>query len=148
MAKAQRRRVDGFYARCLRLLLGIPHSLNSRVSNKTVYDRASALPLTEQLAKRQLNLLGIVARSPADSPLRPNTFVGATLKPTITHYIRKVARPRINWTESVLKDGAELFQCLQALTVVIRSTSKQEWKAHLNRIPAKPVAWRRWNVFV
>ena len=140
LAKAQRRRVDGFYARCLRRILGIPHSFYSRESNQTVYRRAGTLPLTEQLAKQQLNLFGIVARSPADSPLRRNTFMGDTLQPTISHYIRKVGRPRTNWTESVLKDGAARFQSLQAFTEKVGSGSKEEWKTHLNRMFAKPVA--------
>ena len=140
LATARRRRVDGFYVRCLRRILGIPHSFYSRVSNQTVYSRAGALPLTEQLAKQQLNLLGIVARSPAGSPLRRNTFIGDALQPTISHYIRKVGRPRANWTENVLKDGAGRFQSLQALTDNICNTSKEDWKVHLNRIFAKPVA--------
>ena len=140
LAKAQRRRVDGFFARCLRRIIGIPHSFYSRVSNQTVYRRAGTLPLTEQLAKQQLNLLGIVARSPADSPLRRNTFIGDTLQPTISHYIRKVGRPRTNWTESVLKDGAARFQSSQALADNVGSRSREEWKAHLNRIFVKPVA--------
>ena len=89
LGKAQRRRVDGFYARCLRRILGIPHSFYSRVSNQTVYRQAGVLPLTEQLAKQQLNLFGIVARSPGNSPLRRDTFMGDALQPTISHLIGK-----------------------------------------------------------
>jgi len=140
LVKAQRRRVDGFYARCLRRILGIPHSFYSRVSNKVVYERAGTIPLTQQLAKQQLNLLGTVARSAAGSPLRRNTFMGDSFQPTICHYIRKVGRPRINWTESVLEEGAAQFGSQQALFNFISSASKAEWKAQLNQIFAKPAA--------
>ena len=143
LTKAQRRRADGFYARCLRRILGIPHYFDSKVSNQTVYCQAGTLPLTEQLSKQQLNLLGAVARSPPDSPLRRNTFIGDTLQPTISHYIRRVGRPRTNWTESVLRDGAARFQCLQALIEMLGSDSKGAWKAHLDWMFAKPVASQR-----
>ena len=39
LVKAQKRRLDGFYARCLRRVLGIPASFYSRVSDKDVFQR-------------------------------------------------------------------------------------------------------------
>ena len=138
--KAQRRRIDGFYARCLRRILGRPHSFYSSVSNKVVYERAGTIPLSQQLAKQQLILLGTVARSAAGSPLRRNTFMGDSFQPSICHYIRKVGRPRTNWTESVLQEGGIHFGSQQALFNFILSASKAEWKAELNQIFVKPAA--------
>ena len=140
LVKAQRRRIDGFYARCLRRVLGIPHSFYSRVSNKTVLERAGTIPLTDQLAQQQLILLGLVARSPAGDPLRRNTFIGDSLQPQICHYVRKVGRPRTNWTESVLQEGVSRFGGLPAFVKMICGKSKEEWKAVLNQMFAKPAA--------
>ena len=53
LTKAHGRRLNGFYCRCLRRILKIPAAFVSRVSNQTVLSRAGALPLTEQLSKRQ-----------------------------------------------------------------------------------------------
>ena len=108
-----------------------------------MYDRAGVLPLTDQLAKQQLNLLGCVARSEKGSPLRRDTSISDTMQPTISHFIRKVGRPRINSTQSVLKDGAERFNGQLALSNLICTSTKDEWKSHLNRIFAKaPASYR------
>jgi len=131
LVKTQRRRVDGFYARCLRRILGISHSFYSRVSNKVVYERAGTIPLTQQLAKQQLNLLSTVARSAAGSPLRRNTFMGDSFQPTTTcicHYIRKVGRPPTNWTGSVLQEGSTHFGSQQALFNLISACQWQHGK--------------------
>ena len=45
LVKSQRRRLDGFHARCLRRILGIPPSFLSRVSNANVFSRMNALPI-------------------------------------------------------------------------------------------------------
>ena len=66
----QRRCLDGFYARCLRKLLGIPCSFVSRVSNKQVFSKAEVQPLTEQILYRQFVLLRKTVMSAAQSPLR------------------------------------------------------------------------------
>ena len=70
LVTAQRRRLDGFYARCLRRILRIQPSFLSRISNASVFATAGVQPFTEQLRQRQLILLGKVARSSADGPLR------------------------------------------------------------------------------
>ena len=116
---AQRRRIDGFLARCLRQIFGVPPAHISRVSNKSVFARAKLLPLSEQVLKRQLLMLHRVASSPAGSPLRLNTFAEDGQLPLIGSYIRRVGRPRHDWTNQVLNEGARrlgdgLFQSMLA----------------------------------
>ena len=106
LGTAQRRRLDGFYARCLRRVLGTPSAYVSRVSNKTVLQRAGVLPFSVQVLRRQLLLLGKVALSPPNSPLRRDVFVDGSLQPQIGGYIRRVGRPRQDWLTEVWKAGA------------------------------------------
>ena len=83
LVTSQRRRLDGFYARCLRKVLSIPSACISRVSNAEVYSRAGVAPLSVQLLKKQLLLLGKAALSPPGHPLRRDAFHGDTLHPQI-----------------------------------------------------------------
>jgi len=109
LVTAQRRRLDGFYARCLRRILRIPSAFYSRVSNATVLKRAGATPLSQQLLVRQLALLGTVARSSLEGPLRRSTFANSTTSPQIGRYVRRVGRPRQDWTTQVMREGVRLF---------------------------------------
>eukprot|EP00959_Pyramimonas_sp_CCMP1952_P059992 1253339-Pyramimonas_sp.AAC.1 len=52
--KAERRRLDGFQARCLRRILHIPHAYISRVSNEQVLLQAGQQRYTVQLLRHQL----------------------------------------------------------------------------------------------
>jgi len=79
LVTSQRRRLDGFVARCLRRLLGIPAAFISRISNATVYSRAGMRSFPDQLLKQQLLMLGKVALSPQGSPIRNNTFVDGSV---------------------------------------------------------------------
>ena len=109
---AQLRRIDGFHARCLRRILGIPASFVSRVSNKSVFAKAGVVSMSEQVRLRQLVLMGKVARSSGDSALRRDVFVGSTLNPQVGRYIRRIGRPRQDWCTEVLKAGAGKFGSL------------------------------------
>ena len=61
---AEKRRLDGFQARCLRKVLRIAPPFISRVSNKTVLNKANEKPFSSSLLKQQLILYGKVARTP------------------------------------------------------------------------------------
>jgi hypothetical protein len=103
LVTAQRRRLDGFYARCLRRILRIQPAFLSRVSNASVFATAGVQPFTEQLRQRQLILLGKVARSSAEGPLRRDTFIPGSILPVIGSTVRRVGRPRQDWTTELLK---------------------------------------------
>ena len=109
LVDAQRRRLDGFHARCLRQLLRIPAAFVSRISNETLFQRAGVRRLSQRLVRRQLMLMGKVARCPVGHVMRANTFYRDTCQPVIGHFIRKRGRPRADWTSQMLKEGARLF---------------------------------------
>jgi len=137
LVTSQRRRLDGFYARCLRRLLGIPSAFMSRVSNKTVYQRAQTLPLSEQILKRQLILLGKVARSPEHSPLRQDVFIDDGFLPQIGRYIRRVGRPRQNWLTEVWNAGVQRFGSAGRLEDLLQDPSDQAqlcWRREVQRV--------------
>ena len=93
LVTAQRRRLDGFYARCLRKIMRIPSAYISRVSNAIVLDRAGEQPFSHQLLRRQLLLLGKISLAPTGSPLRDSTFIPGTLLPQVGRFVRRVGRP-------------------------------------------------------
>ena len=109
LVKGQLRRLEGFYARSLRTILRIPAAYVSRISNKTVLDRAGLQSIGEQLRTSQIALLAKTAQAHPQSPLRRNVFVGETLRPVAGYFIRRVGRPRQDWTNSLLNIGAALY---------------------------------------
>ena len=63
LSKQLRQCIDGFHCGCLRQIYGIPHSYISRVSNATVLERASEIPLHRQLLRQQLLYYGRLQRN-------------------------------------------------------------------------------------
>ena len=134
LVQSQRRRLDGFHARSLRRIQSIPASYVSRVSNRVVFERAAVVPLSAQLLRQQLVLMGRVARAPPGDPLRRDTFIGQSLRPAVTQYIRKVGRPCQNWTEEVRKEGASRCGGYNVFEDLITTSSHNVWRQHLQRV--------------
>ena len=134
LAVAQRRRIDGFYARCLRQVLRIPPAFVSRISNAVVLQRAGRSCLSSQLLHRQLVFLGRVARKADADPLRRDTFATGTFTPQLGRFIGRVGRPRQDWTRELMKAGAarmgaERFEAmLSDRANGAQSRWKQEWQ--------------------
>ena len=87
LTTAQRRRLDGFAARCLRVILRIPASFVSRISNAEVLRRAASKPFSQQVLKHQLCLLRRAALAEDGHPLRKDTFTNTVLVPQIGCFI-------------------------------------------------------------
>ena len=107
----------------------------SRVSNKEVFSRAGAHPLSDQLLYEQFALLRKVAQSDAGCPLRQNTFVEDSLTPQIGRFVRRIGRPRQDWTTQLLKEGDLLF-AYSTLCEILSDTSKgaeNRWKQLLQK---------------
>ena len=118
--------------------MNIPPSFLSRISNKTVFERAGVVPMTQQLLHKQLALLGHVARSPPGDPLRRDTFVEDAMKPIVGHFIRKVGRPAQNWTEELLRHGAVCCGGNSSSFLENLAQSNQlEWKQFLQKALGK-----------
>ena len=75
LSVVERRRLDGFYVRCLRRILRVAPAYYSRVSNSTVLTRARRQPLSSRLLRRQLLLFGELARRSHDDPARSCVFM-------------------------------------------------------------------------
>jgi len=136
LVTAQRRRLDGFQARCLRRLLHIPAAFVSRISNKEVFKRADVRPLSEQLLKHQLLLLRKVAISTVGGPLRRDSFVGATTQPQIGRFVRRIGRPRQDWTSQLLCEGNQLMGTLQFQAFLSDNSdgANARWKAEVEKL--------------
>ena len=99
----ERRRIDGFQARCLRQILNIAHSYYSRISNETVREIARVLCLSEKICAQQLQYMNkIVDRDDVD-PARNMIFqLGSNILRDPTA-MKKKGRPREKWVSSIYK---------------------------------------------
>ena len=101
LSVADHRRLDGFQNGCLRLILGVPPALISRVSTAEVRRLAHCHAAADLLLHRQLLLFGNAFRSPLDSPRHSNSSIPGTLQPVTKAYVRRVGRPRREWITEV-----------------------------------------------
>ena len=101
LLQADRRRLDGFYAQCLRRILKIPSSFYSRVSNSTVLEQAQATPLSARLLQTQMVLFGDLASRPDNDPVRCSIFSPGTREAAARKGLRRRGRPRTSWFEMV-----------------------------------------------
>ena len=99
------RRLNGFQAKCLRMVLRIPAAFHSRISNAEVLRRAKQQLASEKLLNQQLQLFGKAARSTSQAPLRKCCFVGDSLRPLVSHFIRRVGRSTKEWVPTVLDEA-------------------------------------------
>ena len=100
---SERRRLNGFQNRCLRSIWGIMPAFISRISNQRVLETTGQRPSSHMLAKQQLLLFGKAARAPEGNLLKDSTFCPGSLRPATERFVRKVGRPRIEWTGEVGK---------------------------------------------
>ena len=95
----------GFQCRCLRKTLGIAPAFVSRVSNAEVLRKSQHEAASTQLLKRQLLLLGRVARAPEHNPMKVASFIPNTMEPATNRYVRRVGRPRFEWVPRMLQEA-------------------------------------------
>ena len=138
---AQRRRMDGFVARCLRRILHVPAAFISRVSNATIYERAGVGAFSQQILKHQLVLLRKVALS-QNPHLRRDTFADSSLTPQIGRFVRRVGRPRQDWTSRLLQEGRERFgaEKFQSFLTDTDDGADARWRTELQRVFSRKAA--------
>ena len=105
---ADKRRLDGFQAKCLRQLLRIKPPYYSRVSNLEVLRRSGHKAASKLLLERQLIYLGKVLRSSENSILRSSCMAPGGIEPATSRYIRRVGRPRKEWVPTVMEAAIQL----------------------------------------
>ena len=91
--KSERKRLDGFQARCLRKIYRIQPSYYSRVSNSAVLSIAGERPLSEAIAKQQMVFLGKLARRPGNDPVRSSVLQPGGIELQTPTGTRKRGRP-------------------------------------------------------
>ena len=97
---ADREKLDGFQARCLRKIYKIPPAFISRVSNAEVRDRSGAGRLSTTLLQRQLKYYGKLARDQPRTLPRQMVFQEGQahkILPRKWNIRRKRGRPRVQW---------------------------------------------------
>ena len=102
--QAERRRIDGFQAQCLRKIYRVPHSYISRISNSTVLSMAGQPPLSEQICKQQMIFMGKLARRPGTDPVRLSVFEPDSFDLRAPSGPRKRGRPRQSWGNMVMNN--------------------------------------------
>ena len=128
MNASEQRKLNGFQNRCLRAIWGIKPAYVSRVSNKKVLESTSQRPLTSLLHKQQLLLYGRVARQSDGEPMRDVTFCPGSLRPAADRFVRKVGRPRLEWTTEVGKLASQAAGGFPNLPSTIMDASRW-WNA-------------------
>ena len=103
LSKSELRRLDGFEAACLRKVLRIRPAFSSRVSNAAVREIAQREPFSALVRSAQLKLLEQVLHDPCKQVLKEVAFHrGNPALPETSAFIRKVGRPRHNWTDQLM----------------------------------------------
>ena len=74
------RRLDSFYIKCLRKVLGIPLSFVSRVSNKTALEAAGKTALSATLRDRQNSLMDKIARLPDNNVIKRSVLLESSFE--------------------------------------------------------------------
>jgi hypothetical protein len=134
LVKADLRRLDGFEAACLRKMLGIKHSFWSRVSNAEVRKIAGQPPFSETVRSSQLKLLGQVFIDPQKRALRDVAFhAGDPLTPETAAYVRRVGRPKQNWTDQLCGLMRQVASSSEDWFRITRS--QKEWCKAAARVP-------------
>ena len=103
---------------------------SQRVSPGSTYVKVLEItqqkPLTHQLAKQQLLMLGKAARAPGGSLLRDSTFCPGLLRSAANRYIRKRGWPRLEWVTEASKMALRMAGTRQKLETAI--ADERAWK--------------------
>ena len=96
-----RRRIDGFQARCLRKILKIPSSYYSRISNATVLEIAGETLLSTKILGEQQRYLTKISARPHDDATRLCIYQPGSENLRESTYERGRGRPRRTWIAGV-----------------------------------------------
>ena len=133
---AERRRLDGFHAWCIRKIIGVLPSYYSRISNRAILERARATPLSSILMRRQLQFLAHIAYRTHGDALRDAVFRPGTLHPRGFEGARARGRPRQTWTSGVLREALEAAGGSQEhLSFLLQDTPgcRRAWKNAISK---------------
>ena len=110
LTKAQRRKLDGFHAKCLRKITGIEDAYFSRVSNKDVLTAANSYPLSAMLLEHQLSYFAKIFRQWDTNLSRSLIFQPTSSVLQLSDIKRRRGRPRLNWATEVRKHAERIAE--------------------------------------
>jgi len=125
----ERRKLDGFHARCLRRICKIQHSYWSHISNAEVLQTAGEQPLSSTLKFRQLKLFGRIARMDGANCLRQVAFEDGSCGVRRWHGLRRQGRPRQTWAPCVRAEAVKAAGGEEAMARLLQNSAEacQAW---------------------
>ena len=129
--KAERRRLDGFQARCLRKVLHIPPAFLTHISNKVVLQRAGQQPYTAQLLRHQLTWFGKIGRASNQDFLRQLTFQDGSIRSATASLKRRRGRPMNAWASCLRSCISRAFASDEHVMEHVRDPPK--WEVFVQR---------------
>ena len=122
-------RLDAFQARCLRRILGVPHSFISRVTNKSILERAGCRKLSSILLQRQLCLFAEIARKEDTHPVREAVFLPASSVLRTQPRRRRRGRQRQTWASELHRHAVKICGDLTASVDSLGAIPAKAWNA-------------------
>ena len=101
LTTADRRRLDGFQARCLRDIMRIPSAYQSRIPNRVVLEKAQRRPPSESLQEEKRKFMNELQDRDLSEPVRSTIFCQTGNGPRPFPGKRRVGRPRLTWMDSI-----------------------------------------------
>ena len=105
---SERRRLDGFQARCLRRICKVPPAFISRFPNAAVLCIADQLAVSTILSRQQSSYFVQLVRRSNDDPVRCSIFKPSSIEPKELQGTRRVGRPWTTCANSVLNQAREI----------------------------------------
>ena len=125
--KAALRKLDGFQARCLRKIPGVPHAYVSRISNLEVLGLAACKAYPKILLYKQLHLIHRIALLTSIDVMKTCVFVEGSFSFKGHDRPRCKGRPKQVWASQVYQLAVQVAGSVEGLANV--------WSS-------PPIAWR------
>jgi hypothetical protein len=105
------------------------------VPDAAVLQTAAEKPLTRGLELQQVMLVGKIARKGPGNLMQDVTFCPRSLRSAPERYVRKVGRPRLQWTKGVCKlaEASAGGRLILDSAVADESVRKRVVEAYANR---------------
>ena len=134
LTKAQRTKIDGFQAKCIRKICGVQHSYWSRTSNVEVLSYVGAPKLSNLLLEQQLLVFGKIYRKPSEDILRRAVFEEESDMLKVYNKKRRKGRPKLAWAVQVRKIA--MLVCANDLGTTMGNAIK--WKTIVRKFCRAP----------
>ena len=105
----------------------IPPAFYSRISNSTVFLRATSKPASKRLLQQQLVYFGKLVRRDGNDPVRASVLEADSLDPRGLESKRRVGRPRLECATEIRKHAAQAAGSQDALNQILLCPNSANW---------------------